>query len=67
MKDPVRYIKADKLLPGISVCNAGYMNCPHGNQYHWHCSNCGGISGHQGHYWNIDGKGWRFTCEDDEK
>ena len=55
--------KAEKIRPGHSVCNVGYEDCPEGNRYHYHCSNCGGVSGQQGHYSKLPGQTeWQFNC-----
>lgn len=48
---------------GHSMCIAGYLDCPVGPTDHWHCGNCGGISGHQGHYSKLPGQTeWQFNC-----
>jgi hypothetical protein len=31
----------------------------------WKCANCGQPSSYQGHYSNLDGRGFRFSCGDE--
>lgn len=58
----------DYVVPqGHSVCIAGYLDCPVGPTDHYHCANCGGISGHQGHYSKLPLQTeWQFNCPDQD-
>lgn len=58
---PQTYKPATKLRPGISVCSAGYEDCPEGSDNHYHCGNCGGVTGMFGHLVQKDGD-WVMDC-----
>ena len=57
------YVYRYQVPVGRSMCGNGYLDCPLGGSYHWHCGNCGGISGQQGHYSKLPGQNdWQFNC-----
>jgi hypothetical protein len=44
------YKKATSIEPGVAICNVGYADCPGDGGNHYHCGQCGAITGMMGHY-----------------
>ena len=42
------------------ICGVGVEGCPYGDDNHYHCAKCNGVTGMMGHY---AGKDKPFTCK----
>lgn len=48
---------------GVSRCDECFIDLRMTGS-HYHCGACGEVTGMMGHYFNPDGRGWRFICQE---